>query len=161
MDAMKPTVFIHTNPKQVVGALVSAHSLRRSSTHAAEFDIRILNTADFPFLHRREGHRYLRDGIIWHWHSNDLQSFTPLRFLPPELMGYRGRAVVIDPDVFAVADIWELLSRDMRGAAIMCRPRPGPTAGREAFASSVMLLDCAKLGHWQCERQFEEMFSLE
>ena len=24
-----------------------------------------------------------------------------------------------------------------------------------------MLLDCAKLGHWQCERQFEEMFSLE
>src|SRR5439155_9370527 len=54
-----------------------------------------------------------------------------------------------------------LLSRDMRGAAIMCRPRPGPTAGREAFASSVMLLDCAKLGHWQCERQFEEMFSLE
>jgi len=35
---MKPTVFIHTNPKQVVGALVSAHSLRRNSTHAAEFD---------------------------------------------------------------------------------------------------------------------------
>ena len=28
------------------------------------------------------------------WRNDDLQSFTPLRFMPPQLMGYRGRAVV-------------------------------------------------------------------
>ena len=49
------------------------------------------------------------------WRNDDLQSFTPLRFLPPQLMGYQGRAVVIDPDIFATGDIWELLSRDMAG----------------------------------------------
>ena len=46
--------------------------------------------------------------------------------MPPELMGYEGRALVIDPDILAVADVWELLSRDMQGAAIMCRQRNGP-----------------------------------
>ena len=35
--------------------------------------------------------------------------------MPPELMGYQGRAVVIDPDIFAIGDIWELLTRDMQG----------------------------------------------
>ena len=62
---------------------------------------------------------YLRDGEKRRWLNNDLQSFTPLRFMPPELMGYKGRAVVIDPDVLRVL-MWELLSRDMRGMSLMC-----------------------------------------
>ena len=36
---MKPTVFIHTNHRQYLGALVSAHSLRRNSQHADRFDL--------------------------------------------------------------------------------------------------------------------------
>jgi hypothetical protein len=93
------------------------------------------------------------------WRNNDLQSFTPLRFMPPELMGYSGRAVVIDPDVFAVGDVWELLSRDMQGKAILCRPRNRKSRSVEGpMATSVMLLDCAQLRHWQVERQFNEMF---
>jgi len=79
--------------------------------------------------------------------------------MPPELMGYEGRAVVIDPDIFAVADIWELLNRDMKGKAIMCRMRSGPKGLVDRCkASSVMLLDCAKLTHWKVEQQFNEMF---
>ena len=35
----------------------------------------------------------------------------------------KGRAAVIDPDIFAVGDVWELLSRDMGGKAILCRYR--------------------------------------
>ena len=53
----------------------------------------------------------------------DLQSFTPLRFMPPQLMGYEGRAIVVDPDVFAVGDVHELLTRDMEGKAVMGRRR--------------------------------------
>ena len=41
----------------------------------------------------------LRDGVLRQWHMEDLQSFTPTRFMPPQLTGYQGRAVVIDPDV--------------------------------------------------------------
>ena len=85
---------------------------------------------------------------------DDLQSFTPLRFMPPELMGYAGRAIVIDPDVFAVGDVNELLARDMAGKALMCRTRKGP----KGLASSVMLLDCAKLRRWRCAAQFDELF---
>ena len=48
---------------------------------------------------------------------------------------------VIDPDVFACADLWDLLSRDMQGKAIFCRPRSG-TKGLidKCLATSAMLL---------------------
>jgi hypothetical protein len=73
-------------------------------------------------------------------------------------MNYQGRAVVIDPDVFARADIWELLSRDMQGKAILCRPKSGAKGRRGCLATSVMLLDNAKLTHWKFEEQFNAMF---
>lgn len=151
---MKYTVFIHTNPKQIIGALVAEYSLRRNSAQADQFDVRIINTRDYPFLAAHEGRLYLRGGLKRPWLNEDLQSFTPLRFMPPELMNYQGRAVVIDPDVFAVGDVWELLSRDLQGKALLCRDRPG----LKGKASSVMLLDCARLTHWRCREQFEAMF---
>jgi hypothetical protein len=158
--ADRPCVFIHTNPRQLLGALVSQHSLRRNSKHAERFDVRILHSDDCGFLRAREGQTFLRDGAHVVWRCDDLQSFTPLRFLPPERMGYRGRALVIDPDIFAVGDVWELLSRDMQGKAILCRPRHKP--GRDAhMASSVMLLDCARLGHWRCAEDFAALFRFE
>ncbi|MBX3707688.1 MAG: hypothetical protein KF911_13745 [Pseudomonadales bacterium] len=156
---MNYRVFIHTNPKQMVGAIVARHALQRHSTHADRFEVDFINTVDHPFLAEHEGREYLRDGIHRVWLNDDLQSFTPLRFMPPELMGYEGRALVIDPDIFAVADVWELLSRDMEGKAILCRPRSGPKGVIDkCLASSVMLLDCAKLRHWRCEAQFRAMF---
>ena len=154
---VRPTVFIHTNHKQIVGAVVAEHSMRRNSNNADKFDVRIIDTKDYPALRAREGQPYLRDGVKRTWRYDDLQSFTTLRFMPPELMGYQGRAVVVDPDVFAVGDVWELLDRDMEGAALMCRPRTG--ARHKRGHSSVMLLDCAKLTHWKWEAQFNDMFA--
>ena len=155
----KPCVFIHTNHKQILGALVAAHSVRRQSRNNERFDVCLIKHADHPFLHEKEGKSFLRDGIVRIWRNEDLQSFTPLRFMPPELMGYRGRAVVIDPDVFAVGDVWDLLSRDMAGKAILCRPRNRKSKsvyGR--MATSVILLDCAKLEHWKVRDQFQALF---
>ena len=127
---MKPTVFIHTNHKQMLGALVSKYSLQKNSAHADQFDVKLIELKNYPCMREREGELYLRDGEMRPWLNNDLQSFTPLRFGPPELMNYSGRAVVIDPDVFAVGDVWELLNRDMNGAAIMCRPKSGARAAK-------------------------------
>jgi hypothetical protein len=77
-------------------------------------------------------------------------------------MNYQGRAVVVDPDVFAVGDVYELLSRDMAGKAIMCRTRAGAKRIYDGnYASSVMLLDCSTLCHWRVEQQFKELFALE
>jgi hypothetical protein len=155
---VKPCIFIHTNDRQHLGALVAQYALRRNSAHADEFDIRLLRNEDYAFFAEREGQRYLRDGRYRVWRNDDLQSFTPLRFMPPERMGYAGRALVIDPDIFAVGDVWELLSRDMAGKAIVCRRRSG-TKKKSCFASSVMLLDCAQLRHWSCAEGFAELFS--
>jgi hypothetical protein len=151
-------VFIQANEKQMLGAIVAEYALRRNSRHNERFDTRIMNYDDIPVFKQREGAEFLRGGGKRLWVRDDLQSFTPSRFLPPELMGYKGRAVVIDPDVFAVGDVWELLSRDMMGKAILCRPKSGNKGKRGCLATSVMLLDCAKLTHWRFEEQFNAMF---
>jgi len=155
---LKPTVFIHTNHKQMLGALVSRFSLKKHAADPQAFDVRFIEVRDFPCMAEHEGRRYRRDGEMRPWLNNDLQSFTPLRFAPPQLMNYEGRAVVMDPDIFALADVSELLNRDMQGKAIVCRPKSGRKGRKGAWASSVMLLDCAKLKHWQFEKNFEEMF---
>jgi hypothetical protein len=153
-----PTVFIQTNAKQFVGAVVAAHALRRSSAQPDRFAVKVLHTDDFPFLRAYEGETYTFGGSPRVWRNDDLQSFTPLRFAPPQQMGYRGRAVVIDPDVFAVGDVNELFDRDMNGKAILCRRRPAKPHRPGYLASSVMLLDCAKLRHWRVEENFAELF---
>ena len=159
---MEYCVFIHTNHKQIVGALVAEYALRRNSNNNDKFDVRIIRHEDYPFFREHEGRLYLRDGVKRPWFNDDLQSFTPLRFMPPEFMGYQGRAVVIDPDIFAVGDVWDLLSRDMHGKAIMCRRRAGPKGAVDrCLASSVMLLDNEKLTHWNVADTFERMFTFE
>ena len=118
---MKPCVFIHTNHKQYLGALVSMHSMRRNSRHADEFDVKLIEYETYQdFFAKYEGRTYSRDGDSRVWDKEDLQSFTPLRFMPPELMGYEGRAVVVDPDVFAVQDVWELLVPRHAGQGRSC-----------------------------------------
>ncbi|HPG23996.1 MAG TPA: hypothetical protein PLW10_00045 [Myxococcota bacterium] len=158
VDNERPNVFIHTNHRQMLGAIVSRYSMKRNSAEPDAFDVHLIDHADFPFFEEYEGREYLRDGAPRVWRNEDLQSFTPLRFMPPELMGYRGRAVVTDPDVFAVGDVMELLRRDMQGNAIMCRPRSGAKRLEGVLATSVMLLDCAQLTHWNVRQQFDSLF---
>jgi len=156
---MQPTIFIQTNHRQRLGAEVSRYSLKRNSAHPGGFDVHIMDIHDHPFFAAHEGQSYLRDGERRVWLNDDLQSFTPLRFMPPELMDYQGRALVIDPDVFAVGDVWELLSRDMQDKAVLCRRKGGFKGKHGAWATSVMLLDCARLTHWRVAEQFDEMFT--
>lgn len=155
---MDNCVFIQANEKQMLGAILAEYALRANSNNNDRFDVRIMNYDDFEFLREKEGQTFLRDGGKRVWVRGDLQSFTPTRFLPPQLMNYQGRAVVIDPDVFALADIWDLLSRDMQGKAILCRPKSGNKGKRGCLATSVMLLDCERLAHWKVEEQFNAMF---
>jgi len=158
---MDRCVFIHTNERQWLGALVAAYSFRRNARQPDSFDVRFIHTRDHPFLAVKEGQPFLRGGTTRVWRMADLQSFTPLRFLPPKLMNWEGRAVVTDPDVFAVGDIGELLDRDMGGAAVMGRHRSGKAEKQAQVATSVMLLDCARLRHWDAEQQFDELFRFE
>lgn len=158
---MKKRVYIHTNEKQWVGALVASYALKRNSANPDAFDVEFLQVRDFDFLKAKEGQPFLRGGVDRVWRLDDLQSFTPLRFLPPKLMGYTGRAVVIDPDIFAVGDINELFDRDMQGKAVMGRYRSANRKKAQCVATSVMLMDCARLRHWDAEKEFDELFRYE
>ncbi len=156
---MDRCVYIHTNERQWLGALVAEYALRRNSRHPERFDVRFIHTRDHPFLAAREGQEFLRGGTTRVWRMADLQSFTPLRFLAPQLMNWQGRAVVTDPDVFAVGDINELLDRDMGGKAVMGRHRSGKAEKGYQVATSVLLMDCAQLRHWDVEKEFGQLFS--
>jgi hypothetical protein len=158
---MERCVFIHTNERQWLGALVAAHSFRRNASRPETFEVRFIHTRDHPFLAAREGQPFLRGGTTRVWRMADLQSFTPLRFLPPALMHWQGRAVVTDPDVFAVGDICRLLDRDMGGAAVMGRHRSDKPGKARQVATSVMLLDCARLRHWDAAAEFDRLFRFE
>ena len=43
---MKYGVFIQTNHKQIVGAIVAEHAIRRYSAHNDKFDIQIVDSRD-------------------------------------------------------------------------------------------------------------------
>ena len=154
----KNTIFIHANARQMLGARISAFSYRRNARVPGSFDVRILDTAKFPRL-LREGQTILRGGHVRPWDPDDLQSFTPLRFAPPQVMGFKGRAVVTDPDIFGVGDVGELFERDLGGKPIWAVPRPGHNGQADYVATSVMLLDCAHLKHWDFDQDLDDLFA--
>jgi len=151
-------VFIQANDRQLLGARIAAHSYRRNARVPGSFDVKILHIRDYPRL-LQKGQTILRAGHVREWDPDDLQSFTPLRFAPPQAMGYEGKAVVTDPDIFGVQDVGELFERDLAGKAILAVPRPGHNKRDDYIATSVMLLDCAKLTHWRFDEDLEALFA--
>lgn len=157
----KPTVYIHTNDKQLLGAKVGTYSMKSRSRDPDKFDVKLIRLEETPHLNRRQGQKYLRKGKQAVWLNEDLQSFSPLRMMVPQLMNFQGRAVVTDPDVFAIGDIYDLLTMDMGGKAVLCRNVSDGYKGNghSFWATSVMLLDCAKLKHWRWDEDIDNMFA--
>ncbi|MCY7271397.1 MAG: hypothetical protein LH485_05005 [Sphingomonas bacterium] len=155
---MKPTVFIQANARQMLGAKISALSYKKASARPDSFNVRIIDAAEYPRL-MASGQSILRGGHVRSWDPDDLQSFTPLRFAPPKMMGWKGKAVVTDPDCFGVGDIADLFDRDMDGKAVMAVPRPGHNKRNDYVATSVMLLDCAALKHWDIDQDLDDLFA--
>ncbi len=141
---MKSTVFIHTSCHEILAAKVAIYSHIRASKNLDKFDIKLIRLEDYPFILKYHDHRLIRNNKEAAWYKDVPQSFLPLRFLVPQIMGYEGRAVLTDPDIFAIADVYELLTYDMGDKAILSRPRPhrGKLKG---YNSSVMVLNCSKL----------------
>ncbi len=138
----KRRVYIQTNNKQLLGAKIAKFAIE---THLSEpIPVEIINSDTLPDFKEVEGFSYkFNETIERRFDHNDLQSFTLTRFIPPELMEFTGLAVVIDPDIFALGDLQELFSKEMNGAAILACPK------KNAWDTSVMLLDCTKLHHWK------------
>lgn len=134
----------------MLGARLAAFAVEKHASKPIE--VEILNVDELAPFQQFAETRYLFNATHERtYKADDLQSFTLSRFMPPERMGYRGRALVIDPDIFAAADVGELLERDMGNHAVLaCRKK-------DASDSSVMLLDCAKLTHWKIENILQQL----
>lgn len=151
---MKPAVFIHTSSHEILSAKVAQFSHHLFSSNLDKFDVKIIRIEDYPTLLSRHGSTVLRHGKEAAWYKDVPQSFLPLRFIVPQLMEFQGKAVLTDPDIFATADVWELLEQDMKDKSVLsCRPGKG-----YGFNSSVMLLNCEKLSHWKWDEMMESVF---
>lgn len=155
---MKPTVFVHTNAHEIVAAMVAMYSHQIVSPNADKFDLKLIKQEDYPHLMKRHGQSCIRNRQEAAWYKDVPQSFLPLRFLVPQLMDYKGIAIVTDPDIIAVADIYDLFARDLGDKAILARPVyvENRLIGHN---SSVMVLDCNRLAHWKWEEQIDAVFN--
>lgn len=144
--------FIQANKKQILGAKIAKYALeKRGGLRARGVPVTIMEVENVPAFQAFEGKPY-RKGYAPFSLTGDLQSFTMTRFMPPELMNYEGRALVIDPDIFALSDITELLDMNLNGAALAaCKKNPWDT--------SVMVLDNTKLPHWKITNMLSDIAS--
>jgi hypothetical protein len=142
---MKKVIYIHTNNKQKLGAKLAKYAMERYLTDK-EIVVQILNVDELAPFKNFAGVEYKRKGKLIKYDPTDLQSFTLSRFMPPQLNGYEGRAMVIDPDIFALADVSEFFNQDMEGKKIACCIK------KDARDSSVMLFDCAQMRDWSIEK---------
>jgi hypothetical protein len=140
---MSHRVFIQANNKQLLGARLAKYALERHARACDAFRVEILNVDELEVFRNFAGATYLRSGREVRYEPGDLQSFTLSRFMPPEVCGYAGRGLVIDPDIFALADVSELLEWDLRDHAVACCRK------NDGWDTSVMVLDCARLTHWK------------
>lgn len=74
--------------------------------------------------------------------------FSFFRFLIPEKCGFERRAIYLDADILVLTDLQELFDLDMGEKAVMSRP----VYNVIGWDTSVMLLDCAKLKHWEVRK---------
>ena len=140
---MKRGIFIQANNKQLLGAKIAKFALEtRGQAKAHGIPVTIMNVEEMTEYMSYVGMTYKRGEETRTHDPNDLQFFTLSRFMPPELMHYEGKALVIDPDIFALSDIAELFEMDLKGSAIAA------CAKKDGWDTSVMLLDCTKLKQW-------------
>ena len=143
-------ILIQTNEMQEIASKVSAASFRKFGFK--EDDIFFLDFKKNDLIQSYIGKKYLKNGKLKIF-KNDLQSFTLLRFLGPEFLNYNGRALIIDPDVFAIKDPSNIFNQLNDETAIAC------TFYEDLPRSEVMLVNC-NLISWNFKKILSDLFSL-
>lgn len=151
----KNTVFIHTNREQMIGAKLSKFSLEKNRKSTASFDVEIITLDDNKDLMHFNGKKYTYKNTEVVFSVDDVQSFTLLRFTPPEIMQYNGKSIVIDPDVFWVSD------RDPNELFGLVSDKEYQIACHfdKHYRSSVMILENSSLKHWSMRQTLEKLMT--
>jgi len=127
------------------GAVLAKYAIEKHLPKNSGITVDYINVDEIEVFKNFAGKVYLFAGKPRVYNPKDLQSFTLSRFMAPELMDYKGSAVVIDPDIFVVKDISPIFNVNMAGKAIAaCRKK-------SYWDTSFMLMDCTKLTHWSID----------
>ena len=145
-------IFICANDEQSIPAKVSRTLLIEQEFISSD-SIEIIYEKDFSELTNFFGQKFLRSGNWETFEKDDLQRFTLLRFKVPELMNYKGLALVIDPDIFIIQNKLPDLFNRIKTHKLLCRKGIRPNS----FASSLMLLQCDLLKDWNLENFINEL----
>jgi hypothetical protein len=149
-------VFIQSNEKQFLGALVAKYTIERYSSNNKKFSVEIIHAEKVDDLNKLYGKEIIKDNKKVIYGNDDLQSFTLTRFMAPELMSYEGRSIVIDPDIFATySDVWELFSIDMSSNSALMRQHNN----KKDWGTSVMLLENSNFKHWKIKDIVDDLLS--
>jgi hypothetical protein len=140
-------VFIQSNKYQLLAAKVAKFSFLKNGAENVE----IIEFENNNLLQSFIGRDYLRNRKI-NKYVNDLQSFTFLRFLAPELMNFKGYCLVVDPDVFALKNIKALENEIDDKHDIFC------TFYNNFPRSEVMVVNCNAI-NWNFADILEKVFS--
>ena len=154
-------VFIHTNSKQELGALVAQACYHRLGIKNVE----LLKLEDDHILNRRHNKKYLRDKTWEKYDRNDLQSFTLLRLKAESLSGKEQGYLLTDPDVFPILDPFKSLKKefDLQASSLFVCPNktqsPNLDDGFKSYATSVFYRSPReKKALWDYENLIEKLF---
>lgn len=146
-------IFIHTNKKQEIAAIISKYSIEKNLSN--KIPVQILYVEEFSNIMENNNKKYLRSGKKISFNISDLQSFTLLRFLIPEYCGFEGNALVIDPDIFVAnnTDLNQIFKFKGPYKIKACYDY-----NKNCYKSSVMLLNNSELKHWN-SKIIEDLFN--
>ncbi len=145
------TLYIHTNNKQLFGAVISKFSFEKACGKERCFDIKIINVDEEDRFNRIFGKHILMNGSSVFYSKDDLQSFTLSRFLPPEISDYQGLSYVIDPDIFCVSGKFNDIFNTGISKSI------GAIFHNGKYLSSSMLLKNSELKHWRIDSIIDDL----
>lgn len=122
-------IFIGASKSEAIPAKVLAYSIKKHASSSVR--CRFLSEETRPYKLPR---------------AKENQPRTPFsfqRFLIPELMNYKGKAIYLDSDMLVLEDIAKLWRMPFDWADLLCTNAFSPA--QKAVQYSVMLLDCEKL----------------
>ena len=141
MYPARTRVFIGSGEASRIERKVLMYSLRK---HAKDdIDIYVFNgthnTVEPP-----QGDPFLAPLSLTAKYAN-VTEFSNYRFLIPQLCNHEGRAIWLDSDMLALADINELFRTPMNEAAILARKDAYGRSTESRWGLSVALIDCSRV----------------
>lgn len=146
---MSNKIYIQQNRKQYLASKIALSSFVKAGFDRN--DIFFISFESNDFLQSKIGKNYFRNGKITKF-KDDLQSFTLLRFLAPEINNFQDKILVIDPDVFAIKNPSVIFEEMTDNYDIGC------TSINGVFRSEVMLINAKKI-RWDFKKIINDLFN--